>query len=86
MGRYQVRESIEPLDVGLQVAGLLEVLVARVQVVLGEGLDELLWAYIREFLQLDVCQLLGHDQRTLTDLGDVCRLWVGEETGLPPRV
>lgn len=77
---HQVRQPVEPLDVTLEVAGFLEVLVASVQVVFGKGLDEFLRPDVGQFLQLYVGELLRHHQGTLAHLSDVDRL-EGKEGG-----
>lgn len=66
----KVAESIEPLDVGFEVAGLLHVLKGRLDVgiLLGERLDELFRPDKRQSFQLNVRQLLGQSQWTGTHL------------------
>ena len=65
MRGYKVAESIEPLNVRLEVACLFHVLEGRLHIgiLLGKSLNKLFGSDKRQTLQLNMRQLLGQHKR-----------------------
>ena len=81
LGGNEIAESVEPLDVRLEIASFLHVLerCLHIGILLSERLDKLFRSDERQSFQFNVCQLLRQHQRAGAHLRHVALLSVGKK-------